>query len=148
MIIFERKLKIASCQFINKFPNQKPGFEVLFAAGLPHFASGWTRSWGRDTFTSNELLLLFPKVYKQVIIQFGSALRHGMIPNLLDGGHNPRYNCRDACWWFIRGVKEYANNQKDYSIFKEKVNMLFLSNDLIEHNNLKKQGKSKIMSIE
>jgi glycogen debranching enzyme len=105
MSVFERKLKTASCQFINKFPNQKPGFEVSFAAGLPHFAAGWTRCWGRDTFTSNELLLLYPKVYKQVIIQFASALRHGMIPNLLDGGNNPRYNCRDACWWFIRGVK-------------------------------------------
>ena len=55
--IFERKLKTASTQFINKFPNQKPGFEILFAAGLPHFATGWARSWGRDTFTSNELLL-------------------------------------------------------------------------------------------
>ena len=57
MSIFERKLKTSTSQFINRFPNQKPGFEVLFAAGLPHFASGWTRCWGRDTFTSNELLL-------------------------------------------------------------------------------------------
>jgi glycogen debranching enzyme len=53
MCIFERKLKTASTQFINRFPNQKPGFDVLFAAGLPHFSSGWARCWGRDTFTSN-----------------------------------------------------------------------------------------------
>jgi len=38
-------------------------------------------------------------------MQFASALRHGMIPNLLDNGNHPRYNCRDACWWFIREVK-------------------------------------------
>ncbi len=70
-----------------------------------------------------------------------------MIPNLLDNGNNPRYNCRDACWWFIRGVKEYAVKTKDYEIFKEKVNMIFLSNDLLDHNHLKKEGKTKTMTI-
>ncbi len=53
MSIFERKLKTATVQFINKFTNQRPGFDILFAAGLPHFSSGWSRCWGRDTFTSN-----------------------------------------------------------------------------------------------
>ena len=57
-------------------------------------------------------------------------MKHGMIPNLLDNGNNPRYNCRDACWWFIRGVKEYAVKTKDYEIFKEKVNMIFCSLNL------------------
>lgn len=73
MCIFERKLKTASAQFINKFTNQKPGFDVLVAAGLPHFAAGWARCWGRDTFTSNELLLEHPQVYKLAILQFASA---------------------------------------------------------------------------
>lgn len=77
---------------------------MLVAAGLPHFATGWTRSWGRDTFICNELLLEHPEFYKIAIIQFASAMRHGIIPNLLDGGNCPRYNCRDACWWFIRGI--------------------------------------------
>ena len=108
-------------------------YKVTLAAGLPHFSTGWSRSWGRDTFISNELLLLYPNIYKDIIIQFAAALRHGMIPNLLDSGNNPRYNCRDACWWFVRGVKEYANQTKDYSIFKTKVKMLFLSDDLLEH---------------
>ena len=80
-------------------------------------------------------------------MQYASALRHGMIPNLLDNGNNPRYNCRDACWWFIRGVKEYAIKTHDYQIFKEKVNMLFLSNDMIEHNHMKKEGKTKTMTV-
>lgn len=53
MSILERKLKTSTTQFINKFPNQKPGFEILVAAGLPHFSSGWARCWGRDTFTCN-----------------------------------------------------------------------------------------------
>jgi len=71
-----------------------------------------------------------------------------MIPNLLDNGNHPRYNCRDACWWYIRGVKEYARKTQDYQIFKEKVNMLFLSNDMIEHNHMKKEGKTKTMTVE
>ena len=82
---------------------------------------------------SNELLLLHPNIYRDVIIQSAATLRHGLIPNLLDFGHNPRYNCRDACWWFVRSVKEYAHHTKDYEIFKTKVEMLFLRNDQHEH---------------
>lgn len=36
----------------------------------------------------------------------------------------------------------------DYQFLKEKVNMLFLSNDLIEHNHLKKEGKTRTMVLE
>lgn len=88
------------------------------AAGLPHFTTGWARSWGRDTFISIELLLLHPELCKQNILNFAKNLRHGLIPNLLDQGHNPRYNSRDASWWFIRAVKEYAVETGDYNIFK------------------------------
>ena len=128
---FERKLSLATSQFISHFPNEKPNFQNLLSAGLPHFSTGWARSWGRDTFISNELLLKHPNIYRDVIIQFASALRHSLIPNLLDSGNNPRYNCRDASWWFIRGVKEYAIHTGDYEIFKFKVEMLFHSNDFL-----------------
>lgn len=97
---------------------------------------------------SNELLLLHPAVYRDVILQYAATLRHGLIPNLLDFGHNPRYNCRDACWWFVRSVKEYARATKDYSIFKTKVNMLFLSDDPIEHKERKERGDTKVMLVE
>eukprot|EP00919_Chromeraceae_sp_WS-2016_P064582 GHVR01152886.1.p1 GENE.GHVR01152886.1~~GHVR01152886.1.p1 ORF type:complete len:140 (+),score=4.25 GHVR01152886.1:154-573(+) len=132
--LFKRKLILATNQFISHFPDEKINFQISFSAGLPHFAIGWSRCWGRDTFISNELLLKHPNIYHEVILQFASVMRHGMIPNLLDSGKKPRYNCRDACWWFIRGVKEYARKTGDYNIFKEKVNMVFLSNDLIQNN--------------
>lgn len=102
---FERKLMLAATQFISSFETEDPLFRITLSAGLPHFTVGWSRCWGRDTFMCNELLLHYPSIYRDIIIQFASTLRHGMIPNLLDFGRNPRYNCRDACWWFVRGIK-------------------------------------------
>lgn len=60
---------------------------------------------------------------------FSSCLRNGLIPNLLDGGRNPRYNCRDACWWYIKAIKDYLIFTKDYSIFKEKIEQKFLDDN-------------------
>ncbi len=74
------------------------------------------RCWGRDTFISMKGALLIPKMFKEakdIIMMFASAERHGLIPNLLDSGKSPRYNCRyhfkkrDACWWFIKAIYDY-----------------------------------------
>ena len=91
------------------------------SAGLPHFSTEYMRCWGRDTFISLRGLLLIPNHYelaRDIILIFASCMRHGLIPNLLDGGNNPRYNARDATWFFlqvlnyyIRGLNiEYSNH--------------------------------------
>lgn len=64
------------------------------AAGLPHFATGWARCWGRDVFISLSGLFLTTRNFedaKKHILAFASTLKHGLIPNLLDSVRNPRY---------------------------------------------------------
>ncbi|KXS11729.1 glycoside hydrolase family 133 protein [Gonapodya prolifera JEL478] len=83
------------------------------AAGLPHFATNHMRLWGRDVFIALRGSLLLTRAFdaaKTHIIAFGSTLRHGLIPNLLDSGKYPRYNARDAAWFWLLGVQDYVNN--------------------------------------
>ncbi|KAJ3244446.1 hypothetical protein HDU78_010990 [Chytriomyces hyalinus] len=94
-------------------PYNSPSGTPSLAAGLPHFASRHMRCWGRDIFIALRGLFLIPGHYdaaKSHLISFGSTLRHGLIPNLLDQGNYPRYNARDASWWWLWGVQQYCKH--------------------------------------
>ncbi|ODO11295.1 glycogen debranching enzyme [Cryptococcus amylolentus CBS 6273] len=112
----------------------EPGRAVpSLAAGLPHFTAGWARCWGRDVFISLRGLFLTTgnfEAAKAHIKSFGSTLKHGLIPNLLDSTRNPRYNCRDGPWWFIQNIQDYTDLAPNgLSILEEKVKRRFPADD-------------------
>ncbi|WVN91067.1 glycogen debranching enzyme [Cryptococcus depauperatus CBS 7841] len=103
------------------------------AAGLPHFTAGWARCWGRDVFISLRGLFLTTGNFQAAhahILSFGSTLKHGLIPNLLDSTRNPRYNCRDGPWWYIQNIQDYTVTAPNgLSILAEKVKRRFPADD-------------------
>lgn len=103
------------------------------AAGLPHFASGWARCWGRDVFISLRGLFLTTGNYvsaKKHILAFASTLKHGLIPNLLDSVRSPRYNSRDSPWWMLQNIQDYTLFAPDgLAILSEKVKRRFPKDD-------------------
>jgi glycogen debranching enzyme len=103
------------------------------AAGLPHFAVEWARCWGRDVFISARGLFLGTGRYadcKEHIIAFSSVLKHGMVPNLLSSGNNPRYNARDAIWFMLQTIQDYTKIVPNgIDLLQEKVPRRFLPYD-------------------
>uniref|UniRef100_A0A336MYR3 Glycogen debranching enzyme n=1 Tax=Culicoides sonorensis TaxID=179676 RepID=A0A336MYR3_CULSO len=138
---FCKMLALGSVQFLSRCKSsglpkvtadQKIEYPTL-SAGLPHFSTGYMRCWGRDTFIALPGLTILTGRYeeaKQIILSFGTTLRHGLIPNLLDGGKNPRYNCRDAIWWWLYCIKKFATEVPNGElILKEKISRIFPTDD-------------------
>ncbi len=82
------------------------------SAGLTHFCTGNMRSWGRDSMISLRGLAAAVGRHdyaRSVLVATAAMLWNGLLPNLLDSGLNPRYNCRDSCWWFLQALQEYCS---------------------------------------
>lgn len=103
------------------------------AAGLPHFAVSWARCWGRDITISARGLFMGTGRYadaKEHILCFASVLKHGMVPNLLGAGVNPRYNSRDSIWWCLQNIQDYTKiTPSGMSLLQDKARRRFLPYD-------------------
>ncbi|KAK0731020.1 glucanotransferase domain of glycogen debranching enzyme-domain-containing protein [Lasiosphaeris hirsuta] len=133
---FVQKLALVSAQqtglvkSASLYPNR---LVPSLAAGLPHFAVEWARCWGRDVFISVRGLYLGTGRFdeaKEHIHAFASVLKHGMIPNLLGSGNNPRYNARDSVWFFLQCIQDYTRIVPDgLALLDDKVKRRFLPYD-------------------
>ncbi|ELP93786.1 hypothetical protein EIN_175730 [Entamoeba invadens IP1] len=119
---FESQLELTSTQFYLNCTSAplvadgiipaKYGIDsASLCAGMPHFCTGYMRNWGRDTFISLRGLLLRNGRFKEAentIRGYLCTTRHGLIPNLLDGCKNSRYNARDATWFCMSAIVDYC----------------------------------------
>lgn len=132
---FSSSLALTSLQMLANLPNSSvvPDKELpSLAAGLPHFSEGIMRCWGRDVFLSAGGLLLQTgrvEAAKQHILGFAKTLKHGLIPNLLDSGRNPRYNARDAVWFFVQFIQDYCQYVGNVDILNDRITRRFPLDD-------------------
>lgn len=78
-------------------------------------SEGIWRNWGRDTFIALRGLLLLTGRFaeaRRLILTYASRVRHGLVPNLLAG---PRYNARDAVWFWLYSLAQYTDLASDGS---------------------------------
>jgi len=105
----------------------------VLAAGLPHFTTGWARTWGRDVFISLRGLFLTTGNFSAArshILAFCSTIKHGLIPNLLDSVRTPRYNSRDSPWCMLQNIQDYVYSVPGgIDILQEEVKRRFPKDD-------------------
>lgn len=106
------------------------------AAGLPHFATNHMRCWGRDIFISLSGLYILTgrcDIAREHLLAFASVVKHGLVPNLLDAGRHPRYNARDATWFFLQALQDYCKQSEEgVAVLDAQVKLRFPNDRFVE----------------
>ena len=85
----------------------------------------WFETWGRDTFISLPGLMLTTGRYndaKQVLFDFLSNFKHGLIPNCFaDKDREPVYNTVDATLWYVNAVLQYLKYTGNFNFVQKQL---------------------------
>lgn len=133
---FVHALAMTAIQMYGKVPSASldPKENIpCVAAGLPHFSTGWARTWGRDCAISASGLYIKTGLYgiaRAHLLCFCTTLKHGLMPNLLDSARTPRYNSRDSPWFMLQLLQEYVKySEEGDAILSVEVKRRFPSSD-------------------
>jgi len=147
--VFVQKLALSIYQMYGRIPSVYfKEHKDSMCAGLPHFSTGFMRCWGRDTFIALRGLLIVTGLEaeaRDVILFFAKVYRHGLLPNLHDGGNNTRFNSRDAPWFFLQAIKDYVLISDEGTAFlNQRFELHFRDDDQGRHI---KNTKGRTLSI-
>ena len=144
---FAQKLALAIFQMYGRVPSVYfKEHKDSMCAGLTHFSTSYMRCWGRDTFIALRGLFIATGLdieARETILFFAKVLRHGLMPNLHDGGWNSRFNSRDAPWFFLQAIKDYILLSDEGERFlDQEFELHFKDDDKAKHDQNCKQEKS------
>lgn len=138
MTLMTRRLHLAASQLLSQIRSASldpKRITPTLSAGLPFFASEYMREWGRDTFLALPGLLIEAASAdglshaRQEILAYAKVVRHAQIPNLLDSGNNPRYNARDAVWFWLLAIRRYCEATQSLELLEERVELKYPNQD-------------------
>jgi len=74
------------------------------------------------------------EIAREILLTTASLLRHGLLPNLQDSGRKPRYNCRDALWYWLCSLRDYVSATGDWGLLEDRVVRIFPEDDMTAYD--------------
>lgn len=145
---FYKNLSLSCFQFVSLSESQELSQNWVIASGFPYCRTNSVR----NTLIAFKGILIdggMLKEARQVLLEFASLFRHGLIPNTYDRkSGKARYNARDTPWFFIKALHDYTSARtENYKILEEEISMKFLSDSQEEHNMFAQRNAKRTMKL-